>query len=118
MGCLEAEGEIGGLGATDEVSVGILSGRQRHDQDGQARPLEPPGKSLGSVWARLVFILVKDEVNPASRWVGKLVEPRGRQMRAEGAGGVAKARLPQHGEIKQAFDQDHRREPANRFPGK
>ena len=39
-------------------------------------------------------------------------------MCAVGTGGVAKAGLPQQCQIKQAFDQDKRGEPAHRLPGK
>ena len=114
---MEAENEIGGTGAANEIAVGILSGRQLDQRDGQTSLLEPPGESLGGALARLVFILVEDQINPATRRVGKLTELGSRQVRAEGAGGVAKARLPEYRQVEQAFDQDHGEELANRFPG-
>lgn len=107
MCCLEAEGEISGAGAANEVAVGILAGRQWNNRGLQTCPLESEGESLGSVLAGQVFILVKDEVNATTRPIGKLVELRGRQMRAEGTGGVAKSGLPQHRQVEQTFDQDH-----------
>ena len=91
---MKAEGEIRSTGAGDEITVGILFDRQLDHRNYQTSPLEPPGKSLRSALARLVFILVEDEVNVAMRRVGNLPELQGRQMRAEGAGGVAKASLP------------------------
>lgn len=94
---MQAENEIGGTGAANEVAVGILSGRQLDQRDCQTGLLEPSGESLGGVLARLVFILVEDQVNPTTGLIGKLMELRGRQMCAEGAGGVAEARLPEHG---------------------
>src|ERR1044072_2015448 len=39
-------------------------------------------------------------------------------MRADGAGGVPKTSLPQHRQVKQAFDEDHGRKCADRLPGK
>jgi hypothetical protein len=62
---------------------------------------------LGSVLTRSVGVLVKGEVNLTGRTIGDLAELGGRQMRAEGAGGVAKASLPQHRQVEEAFDQDH-----------
>jgi hypothetical protein len=39
-------------------------------------------------------------------------------MGADGAGGVAKAGLPQHGQVKQSFDQNHGGVTADRIPSK
>jgi hypothetical protein len=39
------------------------------------------------------------------------------QMGSHGAGGIGKARLPEHGQVEQAFHQNHGRERADRFPG-
>ena len=114
---MEAKGEIGSTGATDEIAVGILPGRQLDHGDCQARPLESAGQGLGSVLTGSVVVLVKGEVNLTRRRIGDLMELGRCQMCAEGAGGVAKAGLPQHGQVEEAFDQDHGGELANRFPG-
>ena len=92
----------------DEVTVGVLTIGQAHAVGRQTGSLEFPGKGLGSDLARLVFVLVEDDVEQEIWPVAKLLELRGCQMGAEGAGGVAKAGLPQHRQIEQAFDQDHR----------
>jgi hypothetical protein len=113
---LQAKGEIGSTGATNEIAVGILSGRQLHPGNGQTRPLKPVGESQGCLLAGLFFVLIKDQVNPATGWVGKLAELRERQMSAEGARGVAKAGLPQHREIEQTFDQNHGGKLPDRLP--
>jgi hypothetical protein len=96
---LQTEAEIGSTGATNEVAVGILAGRQGHDGDCQTLPVEPAGERLGSVLARLIVVLVKDEVNVTTRPIEKLTKLGKRQLRTEGARGVSKASLPQDREI-------------------
>ena len=63
----------------------------------------------GSLLASLVFILIEDDVDQTAGSVAKLIQLSGSKMCAEGAGGVAKAGLPQHRQVEQSFDQDHRR---------
>ena len=65
----------------------------------------------------LVIILVEGDVDSPARRIGKLRQMSGAQIGADGAGGIAKAGLPQDGEIEQTFDQDHRGEVPNRVPG-
>ena len=114
---MKTGGEVGGRGAGEEVAVGIMPRRQSHNVGLHADLFQAAGQLLGRPLAGLVFILVKDEVNPTSEPIGKLAKLGGRQTGAEGAGGVAKAGLPQDGEIEEAFDQDHGGKLAHRFPG-
>src|SRR5215467_7236634 len=65
----------------------------------------------------LVIILVEGDVDSPARRIGKLRQMSGAQIGADGAGGIAKAGLPQDGEIEKTFDQDHRGEVPNRVPG-
>ena len=72
---------------------------------------------MRSLLAGVVFILVEDDVDRAIEAIGELLELLGCQMGAEGAGGVAKAGLPQYRQVEQAFDQDHGVAAADRLPG-
>jgi len=86
---LKTGGEVGGGGAGEEVAVGIMPRRQSHKVGLHADLFQAAGQLLGRPLAGLVFILVKDEVNPTSELIGKLAKLGGRQTGAEGAGGVA-----------------------------
>src|ERR1035438_5274881 len=59
-----------------------------------------PSKRLRGVLARLFFILVEEDVDPAAQLAGKLPQLRGCQMRTQGAGGIGKPSLPQHRQVK------------------
>ena len=72
---------------------------------------------MRSLLAGLIFVLVEGDVDGTAWLLGKLRPLSGRQLRADGAGGVAKTGLPQHGQIEQTFDQDHGGEAADRLPG-
>jgi hypothetical protein len=72
---------------------------------------------VGGAPSGLVFILIKDNVDQTTRVFGKLVELKRRQVGADGACRIAKARLPQHGQVEQSFDQNHSGETANGLPG-
>ncbi len=79
--------------------------------------LELQSKRLGGMLARLVSILVEEDVDPAAELAGKLAKLRGRQVRTQAAGGIGKPSLPQHRQVEQSFDQDHAGVMADRFPG-
>ena len=66
---------------------------------------------------RLVIILIEDDVDTTPGCVGKLRQVGGAQMGANGAGSIAKASLPQYGQIEQTLNQDHDGEVPNRVPG-
>ena len=106
-------GEIGGCGAGHEVPVGIVPRRQLDDAGGYADFGEVLCKPVRGVLASFVFILIKYKIDQAARSIGKLMELRRSQVGAKRAGGVAKARLPQHCQVEQAFDQDSRWEIAD-----
>ena len=84
----------------------------------QAGALQAPGEQPRSLLASLVGIVVESDIDATAGLVTKLRPLRGCQMCADGTGGVAPASLPEHGQIKQAFHQDHVGEGADRFPGK
>src|SRR5580704_13283007 len=65
----------------------------------------------------LVFILIKNDIDLTIRLFAELRQLGGCEMRAEGAGGVAEAGLPQRGQIEQTLCQDHGREVSDRLPG-
>jgi hypothetical protein len=110
---LDTTVEIGGCGAGHEVAVGIVPSRQLDDAGGYADIGEALCKPVRGMLASLVFILIKDKIDQAVRSIGKLMELRRSQVGAKRAGGVAKARLPQHCQVEQAFDQDSRWEIAD-----
>src|SRR5258708_40142973 len=72
---------------------------------------------MSGTLAGLVFILIKDDIDPTIRLCAELRQLRGCEMCAEGAGGVAEAGLPQHGQIEQTLCQDYAGEVPDRLPG-
>ena len=118
MCLLQADGEIRRSSACNEVAIGIMSARQLDDAGGCAGTLQAPRKLVSGALTGLVFILVKDDVDRARGAITELLELTRRQMCADGAGGIAKAGLPKHGQVEQTFDQDHGGEVADRLPGK
>src|SRR6266446_2558931 len=66
--------------------------------------------------AAAVGVDIEGEIDRA--WtVAQLLKLVSVEMGTQRTGGVAKTRLPQHPEIEQTFDQNHRGKLANRFPG-
>ena len=110
---METTGEIGGCGAGHEVAVGVVPRWQLDDAGGYADIGEALCKPVRGVLASLVFILIEYKIDQAARSIGKLMELRRGEVGAKRAGGVAKARLPQHCQVQQAFDQDSRWEIAD-----
>jgi hypothetical protein len=92
-------GKIGGSCAGEEIAVGILSGRQLHDVSGDAGAGEPLREGVGGALAGLVLVLIEDHIDRAARLTGKLIELSGGQVGADGASGIAKARLPEHSQV-------------------
>ena len=115
---MQTRGEVGGGGAGNEVAVGIVPERQGSYAHGHPSAFQAPGKLAGSCLAGVIFILVKDKVDRTTRPIAKLGQLCRCQMSADGACGIAKAGLPQRGQVEQAFDQDHGGKMADRLPGK
>src|SRR6266478_7924360 len=80
--------------------------------------LQARRQGVGCLLAGMVVIVIEGNVNLAAVLVTKLRQLQGCQMSAQRAGGVAKASLPERGQIEQAFDQNHSRERADGVPGK
>src|SRR5215813_8990787 len=105
-------------GASCEVTVGILACGQLDETYVQPRLVETLKKSVGSILASPVFVLIEGNRHTAVRVVAELSQLGRSQTSTDGTGGIAESRLPQHGEIEQSLDQDHVAELADRFPGK
>jgi hypothetical protein len=75
------------------------------------------GEPVGSFLSSLVIVLVEGDVDGTAWLIGKLSKLSRRQLRADGASGVAETGLPQDGQVEQSFDQDHGGESADRLPG-
>lgn len=88
---------------------------QEDAASGDAVRLEMMCELLRGLLAAAVGIDIEGEIDRA-RAVAQLLKLAGVQMRAQRAGDVAKTCLPQHREIEQTFDQNHRAKLANRFP--
>jgi hypothetical protein len=72
----------------------------------QTSLVEAGEEGIGSILAGLVLILIEGDVDTAIRVIAELGELRRSQVGADGTGGIAESRLPQHGEIEQPLDQD------------
>lgn len=118
MGSLEAGGKIAGRGAGEEIAIGIVVRRQVYDVRCHRGAFQTLTELLRGLLTGLVCILVKDEVDHTARRAAKLIHPGGRQMCADGGSGIAKAGLPQHGQVEESLHQDHGGELADRVPGK
>ena len=73
-------------------------------------------ESIGGTLAGLVLILIEGEVDAAVGVFAQLGQLRRSQVGADGTGGIAESRLPQHGEIEQPLDQDYVAELPDRLP--
>ena len=76
------------------------------------------GEGMGSALAGMIVILVEDDVDLAAGLIAQLGQLKRRQVCAHGASGIAKAGLPQRGQIEQSFHQDDGGAAAHRIPGK
>ena len=94
-------GEVGGCGARDEVVVWIQPLWQVDDMDWESEIFELKGQLMSRRLPRLVIILIEDDVDTTPGCLGKLRQVGGAQMGANGAGSIAKASLPQYGQIEQ-----------------
>ena len=79
---------------------------QEHTARGDALRAETLCKLLRGLLAAAVGIGIEGEIHGAPA-IAQLLKLVGAEMYAEGAGKVAKARLPQHGVVEQPFDQNH-----------
>ena len=73
----------------------------------ETRLVEAVEESIGSILAGLVLILIEGDLDTAIGVFAQLGQLRRSQVGANGTGGIAVSRLPQHGQIEQPFDQDH-----------
>ena len=108
--------ELSGITALDEEGVRIVAFGQEHTASGDALGAETLSQSLRGLLAAAVGIDVEGEIDGALA-IAQLLKLTGVQMRAQRAGGVAKARLPQHGIVEQALDENHLRTLLNLLPG-
>jgi hypothetical protein len=74
------------------------------------------GELLRGLLTAAVGIDIEGEINRA-RAIAQLLKLVSAEMRAEGAGKVAKARLPQRSVVEQSLDENHLRTLLNLFPG-
>jgi hypothetical protein len=69
---LKAGGKIGGAGAGDEVTVGIMPVRQLDDVGADAAGPKALGELVGSLLTGLVVVLVEGDVDATAGLIGKL----------------------------------------------
>ena len=94
---LQALGELGGSGAGNEVTVGVIPVWQLDDASFDASAFQAKGELVRSLLPGLIFILVEDDVEQTARPFGKLRQLSGGSLGSDGARRVAKAGLPQDG---------------------
>jgi hypothetical protein len=100
------------------VRLEALSAGQLYDVCFRAGVLQTLRKLVRSLLTGMIFVLVQDDVDPTIGWTGNLGELSRCEVCAEGAGGIAEAGLPQHGQVEPAFAQDHGGKLAHRLPRK
>ena len=108
--------ELSRIAALDEERVWILALGQEHLASGDALRPETMCELLRGLLAAAVGINIEGEINSA-RAVAQLLKLAGVEMRAQRAGEVAKACLPQHGIIEQSLDENHLGTLLNLLPG-
>ena len=91
--------------------------RQLDDMGVEADLFQAQGELVGSLPPGLVVVLIEGDIDKTARLIGELRHLRERQLRADRAGCIAEAGLPQHGQIEQSVHQDHGGESAHCFPG-
>src|SRR4051794_37314778 len=97
MCLLQTGAEVRRRRAGGKVAVRVGPRGQGDDAGLEASALEALGKEARSFLAGLVGILVKGDVDATAGLIRELGPLRGCQVSADGAGGVAKAGLPEHG---------------------
>ena len=70
---------------------------QLDDVRSDAEVLQAYREPIRRQLARLIFVLIEDDVHNAAGLLGQLRSVRGSELCAYSAGGVAKAGLPQYG---------------------
>src|SRR5881392_3442997 len=99
MCLLQTGGEVRGGGTADEVVVGIMPERQLDNIGACAGALQVLRKLVSGALPGLVFILIKNDVDQTRGPIAELLDLTWRQVCAEGAGRIAKASLPKHGQV-------------------
>jgi len=92
----------------------VAIGQEDAASDDALRP-ETMCELLRSLLAAAVGVDIEGEIDRA-RVVAQLPKLVSVKMRAQGAGDVAKTRLPQHGIVEQSLDENHLRALLNLFP--
>ncbi|HEY6369608.1 MAG TPA: hypothetical protein VIX37_03450 [Candidatus Sulfotelmatobacter sp.] len=102
--------------ALDEKGVRIMALGQENAASGDALHVQTLCKLVRGLLSATVGVDIEGEINGA-RMVAQLLKLVSVEMGAQRTGGVAKTGVPQHREIEQTFNQNHRAKLANRFPG-
>ncbi len=102
--------------ALDEERVRIVALGQENAASGDALRAQTLCELLRGLLSAAVGVDIEGEINGA-RVVAQLLKLVSVEMRAQRAGDMAKTYLPQHCEVEQTFNQNHRGKLANRFPG-
>src|SRR5215471_11468244 len=110
-------GKILGGGARGVVAIWVVASGQLDETYVQPRLVETLKEIVGGILAGLVLILIEGDVDTAVGVFAQLGQLRRSQVGADGTGGIAESRLPQHGEIEQSLDQDYVAELPDRSPG-
>ena len=108
--------ELSCITALDEEGVRIVALGQEYAASGDALRAETLGESLRGLLAAAIGIDIEGEINRA-RAVAQLLKLASVQMRAQRAGELAKARLPQRGIVEQPLDENHLGAVLNLLPG-
>ena len=93
--------------ARDEVTVRVLSFRQIDDAYLQPRTMESLGQTTSCMLSSTVWIRIEGDEHFAVPVIGQLQYLCLRQVNPVSTGRVDKACLPENGQIKETFDQDH-----------
>jgi hypothetical protein len=101
FGPLEIVGEIGSGGARDKIAVRVMTGWQSNHARIKARIGEASCELVRRSLTSPVVIVVKGNVDLTVRPVGQLVELERGELGSNAACGVAKTRLPKHGQIEE-----------------
>ena len=89
---------------------------QEHTASREALRAKTLCELLRGLLAATVGIGIEGEINGA-RTIAQLLKLASVQMCAERAGNLVKARLPQHGVVEQALNENHLGTVLNRLPG-
>src|SRR5207302_4310050 len=116
LGSLKESLELSGIATQDEEGVRVVAIGQEHTARGDALRAETLCELPRGLLAAAVGIDIEGEIHGAPA-IAQLLKLVGAEMCAEGAGKVAKARLPQHGVVEQPLDENHLGTLLNLLPG-